>query len=362
MVICKLALQAFRNIAQLQLTFHPRWNIFVGSNAQGKTNLLEAIVLLSFGRSFRVSDYRDLIQWGKNEGEIRAQMDNGIGTEERQIILGEERKKVFRNGKNVRPDQFATLPLVLFSPESILLLKESPGERRDYVDRLIGQCSPRYAKSLIRYKRVLLQRNKILKDENIVFGEKGKLLAVWNEPLVAEGRVLIQERRNWLQIFARFLEKNYDEIAGASFQAQFNYQPNVGEEEFPEQLFASREEELARGITVVGPHRDDFIGSLGEKPLRLFGSQGECRTFTLAMKLAEIAVLEQTFERSPLLLLDDVLSELDPKRSEYFFRYLERFKGQVFATATHLELFPSGSLKEYSGWEVTAGKIDCFGG
>lgn len=360
MYLKALHLIRFRNLADVSLSLHPHLNVLVGNNAQGKTNIIEAIHLLSFGKSFRVQDYKDLMAWGEKECFIRSWVFNEIGEEERNIHLTAEKKQFYKNAKPVSPNQFLTLPLVLFAPESILLLKESPQGRREYIDDLISVCLPPYAKHLRDYKRALAQRNKLLKDEFLSREEKQKQMELWEAPMREQGSIIIEERKRWLGNFNLFLEKHYAAVAGLEKGASFVYRPNVEAEAFALRQQSLREEELDRGVSLVGPHRDDFVPSLNQQPIKNFGSQGELRTFTLALKLAEIEFLEETLSFSPLLLLDDVVSELDEKRNAFFFKHLENFKGQIFATATALNLFPKSSLKEYLCWELQEGKVKAF--
>lgn len=350
----------FRNLADVSLSLHPHLNVLVGNNAQGKTNIIEAIHLLSFGKSFRVQDYKDLMTWGGEESFIRSRVFNEIGEEERNVRLTAEKKEFYKNGKPVSPNQFTSMPLVLFAPESILLLKESPQERRDYADDLISIYLPVYVKHLRDYKRALAQRNKVLKDEFLSREEKQKQMELWEEPMREHGRIIIEERKRWLEKFNPFLERHYSAVAGPEKGASFIYQPNVGAEAFVLRQQMMREEELERGVSLVGPHKDDFVPSLNQQPIKNFGSQGELRTFTLALKLAEIEFLEETLEFSPLLLLDDVVSELDEKRNTFFFKHLEDFKGQIFATATSLNLFPKMALRDYLSWELQGGQAKRF--
>lgn len=360
MYLKALHLIHFRNLADVSLTLHPRFNVLVGSNAQGKTNIIEAIHLLSFGKSFRVQDYENLMAWGQSQTFVRSWVFNEIGEEERNVHLTAEKKQFYKNGKPVSPNQFLALPLVLFAPESILLLKESPQGRREYTDDLITICLPAYGKHLRDYKRALAQRNKLLKDELLSREEKQRQMEIWEAPMMEHGKVLIEERKRWLENFNLFLEKHYTAVAGREKKASFIYQPNVEAEAFATRQQMMREEELDRGVSLVGPHKDDFAPSLNQQPIKNFGSQGELRTFTLALKLAEIEFLEEILLFSPLLLLDDVVSELDEKRNEFFFKHLGNFKGQIFATATSLNLFPKSALKEYLCWELQEGKVKAF--
>lgn len=347
--------RGFRNLAELSLTLHPHFNILVGPNAQGKTNVIEGIYLLSLGKSFRVADYRDLIGWGEQQALIRAWVFNDVGEEERHVQLTAEKKKFFKNAKPVSPNQFLSMPMVLFAPEAILLLKESPQARRDYMDNLIAKCLAPYGERLSLYQRALAQRNKVLKDEQLAEAEKKEQMKLWEEPMIEHGTYLIGERRTWLEKLNAHLKENYTRLAGEGKRAGFVYQPNIVPEEFAVRQAAVRDEEIERGVSLVGPHRDDFKACLNELPIKDFGSQGENRSFTLALKLAEISLFETTLGFAPLLLLDDVLSELDEQRQEFFFSHLQSFKGQVFATATSLHLFPKSCLRKCCVWQIQQG-------
>lgn len=355
MTLKALSLKNFRNISNTTLEFHPRFNIFVGSNAQGKTNILEAIYFLAFGRSFRLSDYTGLIQWGQKEGSVRSWLSGPLGEEERSVHLTEEKKRVQKNGKNVPPNQFNSMPTVLFAPEEILLLKDSPQARRDYMDGLLSKLSPTYGGHLRNFKRALAQRNRLLKEESLSNDAKLKQMILWEVPLIEHGRPLITERKQWGDKLNKMLSKHYSLISGDNKTAHFSYTPNVEEELFPKEQERRREEELERGVSLVGPHRDDFLAHLDLKIIRSYGSQGEMRTFTLALKLSEIELFEEGLKRSPFLLLDDVVSELDEKRCRFLFEYLKNFKGQVFATSTSLALFPPLKGGDFKGWEVKNG-------
>jgi len=353
----KIRLRNFRNIDLLGLEFHPQCNIFVGPNAQGKTNILESIYFLAFGRSFRLQDYKPLIQWGHTEAFVKASVLQSAGSEEREAHLNPEKKRFSKNGKGSTPNQFKSMPVVLFAPEEILLLKEAPQARRDYMDGLISKISPTYEDHLRRYKRALSQRNKLLKDEFLAREEKEKQIILWETPMFEEAKHLIKERGLWIQRLNEILEPQYGAISGDLKKAQFIYEPNTKTENYQEYQEKRRADELERRISLVGPHRDDFNADLQSQKIQASGSQGEMRTFTLALKLSEIELFERVLGESPILLLDDVMSELDKNRNEHLFKVLQNFKGQVFATATSIDLFPTGVLKEYSSWELKDGKI-----
>lgn len=360
-----LSLKNFRNFSELSLKVHPRFNIFVGPNAQGKTNILEAIYFLAFGKSFRVQHYPELIRFGEAQAMVRVWLETPVGSEERTAALSEEKKTFLKDGKKTSPNQFKSMPMVLFAPEVILLLKESPQARRDYTDGLISKLSPTYGDHLAGYKKALSQRNKLLKDEEIQPEEKRKQMTLWEAPLVEEGSHLIGERREWLIRLSEKMALHYHTIAGSAEKlAGLDYQPHTEPQDLERRFEDQREEELQREMTLVGPHRDEILPCLrseeGGGAIRSFGSQGEMRSFTLAMKLGEIQLFEEVLERSPILLLDDVLSELDERRSRLFFEYLQSFKGQVFATATAITLFPSQSLNNFDGFGVEKGQISAL--
>ncbi len=352
----RLTLKHFRNISEIVFDFHPRFNILVGQNAQGKTNIIESLYFLAFGRSFRVSDFRGLIQWSQNEAIVRLHIETPLGEEERSAQLNNEKKRMFKNGKGASPNQFASMPLVLFAPEEILLLKDSPETRRAYIDSLLSKWIPHYSKVLSDYKRALVQRNKLLKEENISIAQKRDQMVFWEKPLLDNGTILIQERTEWVKRLNRSITAYYNTIVGTEQKkAEFVYKPNVTPEDFATLQEERREEELERASTLVGPHRDDFKGVLNGDPIVAFGSQGEMRTFTLAMKLSEIQFFQEVLGRDPIFLLDDVVSELDENRSAFFFSFLKKYKGQIFATATSPTLFPKGVLDSFSAWHMEKG-------
>ncbi|MDP2600856.1 MAG: DNA replication/repair protein RecF [Deltaproteobacteria bacterium] len=357
MYIRGLYLRNFRNIQEASFQFHPHFNLLVGANAQGKTNVIEAAHFLAFGRSFRVSDFRGLICWGQDEGIIRCELEIPAGSEERKAHLTVDKKRMFKNGKPATPNQFESMPLVLFAPEEILLLKDSPQARRDYIDGFLSKIVPGYSKNLANYKRALLQRNKLLKDENVSNSQKQDQMVFWEAPLLENGLLLVKERILWISRLNEKLVAHYNIIAGnTQKKAQFLYEPNANPENFSELQQKRREEEIERQTTLVGPHRDDLRGVLNGEPIVSFGSQGEMRTFTLSLKLSEITLFEEVLGRHPIFLLDDVASELDENRNAYFFAFLKNYKGQLFATATSLSLFPKGILEPFSAWRVEDGK------
>ena len=357
MDLTTLRLKDFRNIPVLQLELHSKLNFLFGPNGAGKTNLLEAIHLLLEGGSFRTGDFRNLIRQGQSAAGIVAQISQKNGAQEIRASLDEERKRFWKDGKTTNGAGLSHLFAVLFAPEEVIILKGSPAGRRERVDSLLKKLSPNYRAAFRDYQKVLLQRNRFLKDavlSDTVLSDKDiqTNLSPWNETLVNAGSVLIAERREWIAKWSRRIEIHYDEIAGKSSRANFVYLPNVEEDRFLEELENARELELVRGLSLVGPHRDDIQPRIGDQEVKRFGSQGEARTFTLAMKIAEIDLFREVWQEDPVLLLDDVASELDENRNRSFFQYLSSYGGQVFVTATSEELVPLKKLPEFRHWKL----------
>lgn len=363
MPIRRLDLRNFRNIRSLTISPHSAFNIFVGHNAQGKTNILEAIYLLSFGKSFRLQDHRELILKGEVTSLIRADVGQSDFEEEHSILLTQESKEFFKNKKPASSHQFLSIPLVLFSPDSILMLKENPQARRDYFDDLFSKLSPVYRSHLRRYKKALSQRNNILKNNNTSVQEKEKHLLLWEGGLVEYGIALMELRGEWTKRLNEILRPYYNIFTGgADHGASFQYKKNVEPQNFETTFQERRFEEIQRKNTLVGPHRDDLLPFIKEEPMKSFGSQGELRSMAIALKLSEIKLYEEVLETEPLFLLDDVFSELDEGRHRHFLNYLKNFKGQVFVSTTAIDLIPKGVLKEYGGWEVKLGELSILRG
>ena len=314
----------------------------MGANAQGKTNILEAIVLLLVGKSFRTSDHRDLISWWSASSTVAASLESPRGTDELVGILNQEGKEFCRNGKRTRPSGPAC---VLFAPEEILLIKNPPSMRRRYIDTFAAGFFPGHRKMVRDYEKTLAQRNRLLQDESIGTGERNELLDTWDRQLSTTGAELSISRARWIEFLNSELPAQYAAIAPRDGEAGFRYAPFCGEQGFSckkaalaetilEQLGERRAEELIRRTTLAGPHRDDVTAEIGGSQLKRFGSQGQQRSFVLALKTAEMELHKKADGAAPLLLLDDVASELDQDRRGFLFDYLSRSQAQAFVTAT----------------------------
>lgn len=343
MLIEALRLKDFRNIETAFIEPHPRFNIFWGPNGHGKTNLLESIYLLSAVKSFRPQTNSDLIRFSQAGAELEAKVDRGGAERIVKLNINSKGKSVFLNDQKVRNlrDFFGSINVVMFGPEDVRLLKGSPSARRKFIDRAIFNAYPGYAFVTQQYEEVLKQRNTLLKDGRV----DPILLSTYNDQFIQFGSEIVFRRLQFLEQFLPTMESTFREIFDVSFDSQLSYDSSwLGHERSIDEianrlekaLDMTRQEERERRHTRVGPHRDDLYAQLNGKNLKAFGSQGQHRGFVLAMKIAEIKFLKERFHFSPILLLDDVSSELDRDRNRFLFEYIRHdMDGQVFITTTH---------------------------
>ncbi|MFH1258316.1 MAG: DNA replication/repair protein RecF [Elusimicrobiota bacterium] len=345
MFLKKLTLISFRNYTQDEFQFHPRLNILTGANRAGKTTILEAIYCLVLGRSSRTTMLREAVQWGKGAFSLQGVIENNQAEDESiKIILSsppeknEVKKEIFWQDKPLTniTELWRQIGLVYFSSEELYLIKGEPEIRRRMLNVLLSQLKPNYYFSYLRYQRSLRERNACLK--RIVQNQSGvsELLA-WDEGLIKTGEYLTTQRMMLVDKLSQEAGLNYPQISGGAEKLTIIYQPSI-KSDFRQELTASRPQEMCLGTTLVGPHRDEVGFLLDGKSLKHFGSQGECRSAVLAVKLAEVEVFKQAKGWQPLVLFDDVFSELDKQRQDFFLRCLDH-GFQCFITTTHL---PSG--------------------
>jgi DNA replication and repair protein RecF len=350
MLLEALRLQNFRNLEHVELEPHPRFNILAGDNGQGKTNLLEAVYLLSAVKSFRPQTNADLIKFERDQATLEARVDRGGSERIVRLEVTGRGKKIFLNDNSVRQlsDFFGTVNVVMFGPEDIAILKGSPSERRRFIDRAIFNAQPAYATETQHYEDVLQQRNALLKGH----GVDESLLSVYDEQLVQYGAKIVERRLNFLRHFRPIMARTFKSIFDDSFECDIRYDMKWSDRDdlteakletlldiervLQEGLQRTKSDERQRGYTLIGPHRDDLQTLLNGRDVKTFASQGQHRAFVLAMKIAEITHLEERYHFAPILLLDDVSSELDRERNRFLFDFLRsRMEGQVFITTTH---------------------------
>ncbi len=370
MFLQTLLLRQFRNYKEQQVNFTAPKTILVGNNAQGKSNLLEAVELLATLRSHRVSRDRDLVREGEEVAMLCAKVARQAGVSELSLTLRRNgRRTVALNGENFRRqmDFLGVLNAVQFSSLDLDLVRGGPEGRRNWLDTLLIQLEPVYAHILQQYNQVLRQRNAFLK-RNVETKDPTALhseLAIWDAQLATAGTRVIRRRDRAIKRLAPIASNWHTNISGRTEILQVKYSPNIPlEQSNPEQVQQNFLEkiqqrsvaELYQGTTLVGPHRDEVELTINYTPARQYGSQGQQRTLVLALKLAELQLIEEVVGEPPLLLLDDVLAELDSSRQNQLLDAIQdRF--QTLITTTHLNSFDSQWLDSSQILLVKAGEI-----
>lgn len=352
MKLKSLKLQNFRNYETLELEFDAGLTAFVGENAQGKTNLLESVAFAALGKSFRAAGFLETLTWDRPHGRIKAVVENKGKEKELEIFMEREpaSKKIKKQGKPSSPKDFiGNLRVALFIPDNLQMISGSPRLRRQYFDRLLVQLGPEYLSAFGTYQHILRQRNALLK--RIFMGRAGENeLDSWDEKLLEEAQIIWSKRR----AFADFLNENlsgiYTSISGGSEEIRFKYNPE--NDRFDEKLLALRGQDIGNS-TSLGPHRDDFIFYLNGRDIAEFGSRGEQRTAILSLKIAEIRYIEKITGIKPVLLLDDVFSELDGDRQTHLGKLVESY--QTIITSCSIENLKS--LKNARVYRVESGRL-----
>lgn len=370
MYLKTLLLRQFRNYQEQQVEFTAPKTILVGNNAQGKSNLLEAVELLATLRSHRTFRDRDLIREGEDTAQISASLKRENGISNLSLTLRRNgRRTVTLNSENLRRqmDFLGVLNAVQFSSLDLELVRGNPEGRRHWLDTLLIQLEPVYAHILQQYNQVLRQRNAFLKRnlETLHTTSLQSELAVWDAQLATAGTRVIRRRERAIQRLAPIAKAWHANISGSTETLLVKYAPNVPlEQNNPEQVqqaFLAKIQqraiaELRQGTTLVGPHRDEVDLIINQTPARQYGSQGQQRTLVLALKLAELQLIEEVVGESPLLLLDDVLAELDLSRQNQLLDTIQdRF--QTLITTTHLGSFDSQWLNSSQILYVQSGEI-----
>ncbi|MCL1463371.1 DNA replication/repair protein RecF [Argonema galeatum] len=370
MYLKTLHLFKFRNYLDRRVEFSAPKTILVGNNAQGKSNLLEAVELLSTLKSHRVTRDRDLVQEGAEAGKIVATLDRQTGIIDLALTLRcNGRRTLALRGESLKRQMefLGTLNAVQFSSLDLDLVRGGPESRRRWLDTLVIQLEPFYAHILHQYNKILRQRNALLKlrTQDSDIGTQDSQLALWDAQLVAAGSRVTRRRARALQRLAPIAQTWHQAISGNKEVLEIKYLPNIAlEQDNPEavqQAFFEKIQqrsvaELHHGTTLVGPHRDEIEFSIDQTPARQYGSQGQQRTLVLALKLAELKLIEEVVGEPPLLLLDDVLAELDPNRQNQLLDAIQdRF--QTLITTTHLNYFDRSWLNASQILCVQAGEI-----
>ena len=357
MIIKSLELSDFRNYDFLNLTFDKGTNILYGDNAQGKTNVLEAVFLSATTKSHKGSKDRDIIRFGHEEAHIRTYLEKENLTYKVDMHLrGNKSKGIAIDGKKIKKaaELIGLLNVVFFAPEDLNIIKNGPSERRRFMDMELCQLDRIYFDNLTKYNKILMQRNKLLKDI-YTKPELKETLFAWNIQLAEYGKKIIQRRREFVSRLDEIVADIHAKISGGTETVTLTYEPNVKEEDFERELERVREKELKLGQTMTGPHRDDISFLSNDIDIRKFGSQGQQRTLALSLKLSEIELVKQITKETPILLLDDVLSELDSKRQNFLLNNL--CDTQTIITCTGLDEFIRNRFHINRVFEVKDGTV-----
>ena len=359
MEIVNLKLQNFRNYEKENIHFSSGINVFQGENGQGKTNVLEGIYYLLTGKSYRVRREQELILWGKNEfhlfGDFLAYQRN-LSLESHYL----ERRKIVKINQvpcKKLSDYVGTINVVFFSPDDLMMVKGGPAERRRFIDLHITQMYPRHVHLLNAYNKVLQQKAALLKSS--IQSAKASNIEIWNEQLLDLGSKIIRNRWHYTQILSQKSQEIYSQLSAKKEELMISYLALGHQDiekalkEFPKMLEEKMQQEIERQIILVGPHRDDLNYQINGKSARIFASQGQQRSIILSLKLAELEVIFKEKGEYPLLLLDDVLSELDIFRREYLLEFIQPID-QALITMTSAEK-PSKKIK--SLFQVEKGHV-----
>lgn len=319
MIVKSLKLKNFRNYELLNVEFDAATNIFYGDNAQGKTNILEAVYVSGTTKSHRGTKDRDLIRFGEEESHIETVVEkDGVPFQIDMHLKKNSPKGIAINKIPIRKasELFGIINIVFFSPEDLNIIKNGPSERRRFMDLELAQLDKVYLSDLANYNRIVNQRNKLLKDINNRT-DLLETLDIWDFQLIQYGNKIIERRKLFIGQVNEIIEEVHGTLTGGKEQLKLVYEPGTGHLQLDQALLKNRERDIRMKSTSVGPHRDDICFLEKDLDIRKFGSQGQQRTAALSLKLSEIELVKKIIKDTPILLLDDVLSELDKHRQNY---------------------------------------------
>ena len=360
MIIKSLELADYRNYEDLVIHFDRGTNILIGDNAQGKTNILEAIYVAATTKSHKGSKDAEMIHFEREEGHIRLILEkNGVSTRIDMHLRKNKSKGIAVDGNKLKKaaDLLGLCNVVLFSPEDLSIIKDGPSERRRFVDMELCQLDSFYLYNLNNYNKIVNQRNKLLKDM-IMNSSLQETLSIWDMQLVSFGSKMIERRILFVEQLNEIIYEIHRKLTGGREEIRIVYEPNVSMEDFERKLKTSQMRDIKAKITSVGPHRDDFCFMVDGIDIRKYGSQGQQRTAALSLKLAEIELVKKITGDTPILLLDDVLSELDCKRQNQLLGSIGEI--QTIITCTGMEEFVNNRFEIDKIFKVCEGKAECM--
>lgn len=360
MVIESLDLKNFRNYDFLNMEFDDKINIIYGDNAQGKTNILESLYVCATSKSHRGSKDREIISLGQEESHIKVIVNKHNNRYRIDMHLKKSKPKgIAVNGIPIKKavELFGILNIVLFSPEDLNIIKNGPSERRRFIDMELSQLDKIYLNNLINYNKIVNQRNKLLKDIAFtVNNDYISTLDVWDIQLLKYGEQLIRSREVFINKINKIIFDIHMKLSGGKEKLTLKYAPSVEIGEFEEKINSSRQKDIKLKSTSYGPHKDDIYFYINDTDVRKYGSQGQQRTCALSLKLAEIELVKNLINDTPVLLLDDVLSELDSNRQNFLLDSIGDI--QTIITCTGLDEFINNRILINKIFKVTNGTVN----
>ncbi len=359
MIIKSLELADFRNYENVKIDFSSGTNILYGDNAQGKTNILEAIYLSATTKSHKGSKDSEIINFDKDEAHIRVIIEKEDNEKRIDMHLRSSKSKgIAIDGQKIKKaaDLLGLVNVVFFSPEDLNIIKNGPGERRRFADMELCQLDSFYLYNLNNYNKIIGQRNKLLKD--IYFNpDLRETLNIWDSQLVSYGSKIIERRKAFADQISEIIKEYHSKLSGGREDIVIKYEPNVSIEDYASRMNDAQNKDVSAKMTTTGPHRDDFSFIVNGIDIRKFGSQGQQRTAALSLKLSEIELVKKITKDTPVLLLDDVLSELDSNRQNYLLDSIGDV--QTIITCTGLDEFVNDNFKIDKTFKVTEGEVVC---
>ena len=337
----ELKLYNFKNFEDQSFDFEDKINCFVGDNGVGKTNILDAIYFLALGKSYFNNNIRQIIRFDESAFSIKGTFDINDKTEIIQVSYQIDKKKIIkRNNKTYErlADHIGLIPLVMISPYDRDLISERGETRRRFIDKIISQADAGYLSALINYQKVLAQRNRLLKYFAANHKFDTNTLQIYNEQLHQYGTLIYNKRQRFIKEFARFLKEKYAVLSQDKEQVNISYFSELEIKPLQDLLAENIQKDRLLQHTSKGIHRDDFLFEINEKPIKKFGSQGQQKSFLIALRLAEFEFLKQKSQQIPILLFDDIFDKLDEKRVTQMVKMVnDKTFGQIFITDTHVE-------------------------
>lgn len=359
MIIKSLELANFRNYEELNISFDKGTNILYGDNAQGKTNILEAIYVSATTKSHKGSKDKEIINFNKEEAHIRTYLEKeGVETRVDMHLRKNKSKGIAIDGQKIKKaaDLMGLLNVVFFSPEDLSIIKDGPAERRRFADMELCQLDSFYLYNLNHYNKIIGQRNKLLKDMYFQ-PELKETLNIWDSQLVSFGSKIIERREQFVKQLGDIIFDIHKKLSGGKEELVIAYEPDVSIEDFEKQMKYNQDKDIRLKQTTTGPHRDDFSFVVNGVDIRKYGSQGQQRTAALSLKLSEIELVKKISKDTPVLLLDDVLSELDSNRQNYLLNSIGNI--QTIITCTGLDEFINNRFEINKIFKVTNGTVNC---